>query len=109
MEARLSMPPFCRIGTHPWADLKRYIDNSPLYQAERINTPLLMLHGASDTTCPVEEARKMYSALDRLGKTAQLAVYAGEGHVIGEWSFVNAVDGYQRFLDFLKKYLAAGN
>ncbi len=96
-----------RMGTHPWGDLKRYIDNSPYYRADRINTPFLMLHGASDQTCPVEESRKMFSALDRLGKTAHLAVYEGEGHVIWEWSFVNAVDGYQRSLDFLKKYLSA--
>lgn len=95
-----------RMGTHPWASLKRYIDNSPFFHAERINTPLLLLHGAADAACPVEQARMMYSALERLGKTVQFAEYAAEGHVVGEWSFDNALDAYRRILDFLEKHLA---
>ena len=94
-----------RMGAHPWENLKRYIANSPYYQADKINTPLLMLHGANDSTCPVEDAQKMFNALQRLGKTTQLAVYTGEGHVISTWSLVNAVDAYQRILAFLEKYL----
>ena len=95
-----------RMGTHPWADLKRYVDNSPYYRADKINTPLLMLHGANDDTCPVVDAKKMFNALERLGKTAQLAVYKGEGHVVWDWSKANAVDAYQRVLDFFDKYLS---
>jgi dipeptidyl aminopeptidase/acylaminoacyl peptidase len=47
----------------------------------------------------------MYNALKRLKRTAQLAVYAGEGHVPGTWSLVNAVDAGKRMTDFLEKYL----
>jgi dipeptidyl aminopeptidase/acylaminoacyl peptidase len=94
-----------RMGTHPWADLRRYLDNSPYYQADRIHTPLLMLHGEADNTCPVEDARKMFNALKRLDRTAQLATYAGEGHVVYEWSTANAVDGTSRMLEFLDRHL----
>lgn len=48
----------------------------------------------------------MYSALERLGKTVQLAEYAAEGHVIGEWSFDNALDAYRRILVFWETHLA---
>jgi dipeptidyl aminopeptidase/acylaminoacyl peptidase len=93
-----------RMGTHPWADLRRYLANSPYYQADKIHTPLLLVHGKKDETCPVEDAEKMFNALKRLGRPAQLAVYEGEGHVPGTWSLVNAVDATQRMVDWLAKY-----
>ncbi len=94
-----------RMGTHPWADLHRYIANSPYYQAHKIVTPLLLIHGEKDGACPVEEAQKMFNALKRLDREAELAVYAGEGHVPGEWGLVNAIDATQRMLDFLARHL----
>jgi len=94
-----------RMGTHPWADLQRYLNNSPYYRADRIQTPLLMLHGQSDTTCPVEDARKMFNALKRLGRTTQLAEYVGDGHVVSEWAHANAVDATQRMVAFLDRYV----
>jgi dipeptidyl aminopeptidase/acylaminoacyl peptidase len=94
-----------RMGTHPWADLERYIANSPYYQADKIRTPLLLLHGEKDDACPVIEARKMFNALDRLDRNAELAIYAGEGHLLGLWSVPNAVDASQRMLDFLAQHL----
>jgi acetyl esterase/lipase len=94
-----------RMGTHPWNDLQRYIENSPYYRADRIRTPLLMLHGAADQGCPVEDARKMFNALKRLGGTVQLAEYAAEGHVVSDWSLLNAVDTADRAVRFLNEYL----
>jgi dipeptidyl aminopeptidase/acylaminoacyl peptidase len=94
-----------RMGTHPWADLRRYLANSPYYQADKINTPLLLIHGEKDSACPVAEAKKMFSALKRLDREAELAIYAGEGHVPGTWALVNAVDATQRMLDFLERHV----
>jgi dipeptidyl aminopeptidase/acylaminoacyl peptidase len=93
------------MGTHPWADLKRYLANSPYYQADKIHTPLLLVHGKIDKTCPVEGAERMFNALKRLDRRAELAVYDGEGHVPGTWSLVNAVDATKRMLDFLDKHM----
>ncbi|HKS23435.1 MAG TPA: prolyl oligopeptidase family serine peptidase [Thermoanaerobaculia bacterium] len=94
-----------RMGTHLWADQRRYIDNSPYYQADKIRTPLLLIHGEKDGACPVIEAKKMFSALKRLDRDAELAIYAGEGHVTGRWAIANAVDAAQRMLDFLGRHL----
>lgn len=95
-----------RMGSHPWNDLKRYLANSPYYQADRIYTPLLLIHGDKDE--PWEEPAKMFNALRRLGRTAQLAVYAGEGHLVRRWSSANAVDACQRIVTFLDRYMSQG-
>jgi dipeptidyl aminopeptidase/acylaminoacyl peptidase len=96
-----------RLGPHPWGDLQRYISNSPYNRADQIRTPLLLIHGESDTTCPVTEARKMFTALKTLNRPVQLATYQGEGHVVSDWSFVNAVDAGRRLVEFLDKHLRA--
>lgn len=96
-----------RMGTHPWADLRRYIENSPYYQADKIHTPLLIIHGEKDSACPVDDAKKMFNALKRLDREAELAIYAGEGHVPGDWALVNAIDATQRMLDFLNRHVGS--
>jgi dipeptidyl aminopeptidase/acylaminoacyl peptidase len=93
-----------RMGQPPWSDLPRYLDNSPYARADRIRTPLLIVHGRDDPTCPVSDAEKMFSALRRLGRTAQLAVYEGEGHAIHEWDPEQAIDAADRVLDFLRRH-----
>jgi len=97
-----------RMGQPPWSDLRRYVENSPYFRADRIHTPILIIHGRQDSTCPVDGAEKMFSALKRLGRTAQLAVYEGQGHVIYEWEQKQAVDAAERTLDFLRRHLGKG-
>jgi dipeptidyl aminopeptidase/acylaminoacyl peptidase len=94
-----------RMGSPPWSNIMRYMENSPYYQADKINTPLLMIHGGNDDTCPVQDAEKMFAALRRLEKTAQLAVYDGEGHTVNTWSLDKAIDATERILKFLETYL----
>ena len=94
-----------RMGKPLWDDRKRYLDNSPYFGVERIETPLLLVHGRADETCPVLESEKMFNALRRLDRTAQLAIYEGEGHVPGEWSRANVVDLAHRVLAFLDRHV----
>ena len=91
------------MGTHPWADLRRYIDNSPYYQADKIHTPLLLVHGTADEA--YHDAQKLFTALRRLDRPAQLASYADQGHVISEWKRASAVDAAQRMVEFLRGHL----
>lgn len=95
-----------RMGQPPWGDLRRYVDNSPYFRADRIRTPILLIHGRDDGGCPAEGAERMFAALKRLGRTAQLAVYEGQGHVIYEWEPGQAADAAERVLDFLRRHLA---
>jgi dipeptidyl aminopeptidase/acylaminoacyl peptidase len=58
----------------------RFIENSPLFQADRIHTPLLMLHNDADDAVPWYQGIEMYLAMRRLNKEAYLFSYNGEPH-----------------------------
>jgi dipeptidyl aminopeptidase/acylaminoacyl peptidase len=92
-----------RMGSHPWANVMRYLENSPYYRADKIRTPLLLIHGDKDEA--YHDAQKLFSALRRLDRPVQLATYGGMGHVIYEWTRPNAVDAAQRIVDFIRTHL----
>ncbi len=56
---------------------------SALRWAERINVPVLLMHGGADEDIPVSQSQRMDAELTRLGKKHQLLVFEGEQHVIG--------------------------
>lgn len=93
------------MGMPPWDNLQHYFENSPYYLADRIHTPLLLIHGEDDIACPVTEAQKMFTALKRLNRKAELAIYPGEGHVMDEWTLENALDGTMRVITFFNNHL----
>ncbi|MFO0845089.1 MAG: prolyl oligopeptidase family serine peptidase [Gemmataceae bacterium] len=68
-----------RIGATPWQALSRFIENSPLFYADRIQTPLVMLHNDQDEAVPWQQGIEYYLALRRLGKEVYLFNYPGEG------------------------------
>ena len=69
-----------RIGGTLWERPREYLDNSPLLQADKIETPLLMLHNDEDGAVPWYQGIEMFAAMRRLGKPAWLLNYNGEGH-----------------------------
>jgi dipeptidyl aminopeptidase/acylaminoacyl peptidase len=69
-----------RIGGDPWRYPMRYIENSPLFFADRIRTPVLMMHNDNDGAVPWYQGIEMFVALRRLGKEAYLINYNGDGH-----------------------------
>jgi dipeptidyl aminopeptidase/acylaminoacyl peptidase len=90
----------------PWRDRARWIKVSyPFFRAERIHTPTLFLGGDKDFNVPVGGGEQMYQALRTLGVPAELVVYPGEYHTLTRPSFL--VDRFQRYLDWMSKYLAS--
>jgi dipeptidyl aminopeptidase/acylaminoacyl peptidase len=69
-----------RIGGTPWEYPERFIQNSPIFQADRVQTPLLILHNDADDAVPWYQGVEYFLALRRLGKEAYLFVYNGEPH-----------------------------
>lgn len=68
--------------SYPWNNPKLYLEQSPLFNADKINTPLLLLHGSVDTNVPIGESIQMYNALKILGKTVEFITVDGENHAI---------------------------
>ncbi len=68
--------------SYPWNNRTLYVDQSPLFSADKVVTPLLLLHGVADTNVPVGESIQMYTALKILGKPVELVEVAKEDHHI---------------------------
>lgn len=68
--------------SYPWNNPDLYVGQSPLYRADRITTPLLLLHGDADTNVPPVESHQMYTALKLLGKEVELIEIGGQDHTI---------------------------
>src|SRR5260370_3911153 len=91
------------LGGSPWEFRDRYIDNSPTFDLDRVETPVLLIHGTADEVVPVFLAEEIFMDLRRLGKTVTLAEYEGEGHRIAKRE--NIIDSWQRILKWYEKYL----
>ena len=72
-------------GSYPWNNADMYVNQSPLFQADKINTPLLLLHGSVDTNVPLGESYQMYTALKLLGKEVEFIQVEGENHAIYDY------------------------
>ena len=64
----------------------RFLDNSPIFRADRVETPLLMLHNDEDDAVPWYQGIEYFLALRRLGKEAYMFNYNGEKHGCGSAS-----------------------
>jgi dipeptidyl aminopeptidase/acylaminoacyl peptidase len=95
-----------RMGSHPWEFRQRYLENSPFFYLDRINAPVLILHGGVDRTVLRQRAEETFVGLRRLGKEVTLVVYEGEEHHPGTWSVQNATDYWERIFDWLERHLA---
>lgn len=69
-------------NSFPWNNPDLYIGQSALYSADKIHTPLLLLHGADDTNVPLGESLQLYTALRLLGRPVELIEVEGQDHHI---------------------------
>jgi dipeptidyl aminopeptidase/acylaminoacyl peptidase len=92
-----------RIGGTLWEKPFRYIENSPVFFADKIETPLLMMHNDDDGAVPWYQGIELYTAMRRLEKPVWMLVYNGEAHNLREWP--NRVDLSIRMYQFFDHYL----
>ncbi|MEM8585605.1 MAG: prolyl oligopeptidase family serine peptidase [Bacteroidota bacterium] len=92
-----------RIGGTPWTHHLRYVENSPIFTTDKINTPLLIMHNDEDGAVPWYQGIEWFTALRRLDKPAWLLNYQGEPH----WPLrhANRVDFQRRMSQFFDHYL----
>lgn len=73
-----------RIGATLWQRPDLYIKNSPLFTADKINTPLLIMHNDADGAVPWYQGIELFTAMKRLGKKVWMLQYNGEDHNLVE-------------------------
>lgn len=89
--------------SYPWTRKDLYVDRSPLYNADKIHTPLLFTHGTADTNVPVGESIQMYTALKLLGVPTAFVLVEGENH--GIMDFQKRKKWINTMLAWFDKYL----
>ena len=67
---------------YPWTNKHLFVDQSPLYNADKIHTPLLFVHGTADNNVPVGESIQLYTALKLLGRPTAMVLVEGQDHHI---------------------------
>lgn len=67
-------------NAYPWDNVDLYVQQSALFHADKINTPLLLVHGDSDTNVPVGESDQLFTALKVLGREVEYVQIQGQDH-----------------------------
>jgi dipeptidyl aminopeptidase/acylaminoacyl peptidase len=78
---------------------------SPMTYVESLLAPILLVHGASDTSAPVEESRRLERALRDRGREVELIVVPGAGHVFNFKQPAEAQRTWDATLDWLRRHL----
>ncbi len=91
-------------GKLPWDAPHVYAGHSPVYHADRIVTPLLLLHGDADVNVPPGQSDELFAALRVQRKHVELVAFPGEDHGIsGKWS--NRVGHRAMILEWFDRWL----
>ena len=94
-----------RMGGSPFEVMERYIAQSAFFHLDKVETPVLIMHGVKDYTILFGEGEMMFSALRRLGKEATFVIYNEGDHSLSRHSRADTLDVNGRMLDWFEKYL----
>ncbi len=89
--------------SYPWNNPRLYTEQSPLFSADKIHTPLLFLHGTEDTNVPIGESIQMFQALKILGRETAFIQVKGENHGIRQYD--RRLKWHNTTLAWFAKYL----
>lgn len=92
-----------RMGATPWQHPERYLLESAVLQANKIITPLLIIHNPQDAAVPYRQGIELFLALRRLKKPVWMLQYPGQGHSIIQNEA--AFDYTSRLTDFFGYFL----
>lgn len=92
-----------RLGVSLWENPNPYIENSPVFFADRINTPIMIQHGDADEAVPWYQSIELYLALRRNGKESVFLHYYDEPHHLRK--FANRLDYATKMKEYMDHYL----
>jgi dipeptidyl aminopeptidase/acylaminoacyl peptidase len=90
----------------PWEHPDYFMKISPVFHADKVETPLLLVHSEFDHLCPLMQAEEMYTALKAQGKDVELLVFLGESHhMLRSGRPVNRIERVERVADWFDRYV----
>jgi len=89
--------------SYPWTDPDLFTKQGSLFNADKIHTPLLLLHGTVDTNVPIGESIQLFNALKILGRDVEFITVEGENHVIS--GFDERIAWHNTIMAWFAKYL----
>jgi len=96
-----------RLGATLWQKPNLYIENSPIFYADKVRTPILIMHNREDKSVPWSQGLEWFLALRRLGKKVWMLQYGKGGHSINYEK--NQLDYSIRLGQFFDYYLKGKN
>ncbi|GHV15074.1 peptidase S9 [Bacteroidia bacterium] len=94
-------------NSYPWNNPDLYVKQSPLFNADKIKTPILLTHGTVDTNVPIGESIQMYTALKILGKPVEFIQVKDENH--GVANYKRRVEWNNSIMAWFDKWLKDDN
>lgn len=89
--------------SYPWTDPELFTKQGSLFNADKIHTPLLLLHGTVDTNVPIGESIQLFNALKILGRDVEFITVQEENHVIS--NFNNKLSWHNTIMAWFAKWL----
>ncbi|PYX36954.1 MAG: hypothetical protein DMG75_08730 [Acidobacteria bacterium] len=87
----------------PWKFRERYLENSPIFYLDRVQTPLLIVQGTKDPAVLPFLSDQVFAGLKYLGKEALYLKYEGEGH--GLTYYATQLDYCKRMIEWFDEHL----
>ena len=84
-----------------------YLNRSPIYQIRKARTPVLLLHGERDVSCPVTQAMEFHTALKWAGVPVELVIYPRQGHYLEERA--HQLDFMERSVAWFDRHLSSNS
>lgn len=94
-----------RTGGSLWEKRDKFIENSPIFFFDKVQTPVLIIQGTADQQAHTARSDEVFVSLRFLGKEVEYARYTGESHGVADWSFANQVDYLNREIAWFDRWL----
>lgn len=94
-----------RIGANLWERPDLYIENSPLFRVDKVETPLLIMANDGDGAVPWYQGIELFTAMRRLQKPVWMLNYNGDAHNLLQRANMKDLD--RRMMQFFDHYLKA--
>lgn len=89
--------------SYPWTDPELFTKQGSLFNADKIHTPILLLHGTVDTNVPIGESIQLFNALKILGRDVEFITVQDENHIIS--NFNNKLSWHNTIMAWFAKWL----